>query len=65
MRPSTSEREHHPRTVAPTGTPTAAGSTAAGAARAVPSAPAAPGGVRLYARTHIDLRRVAGALCRR
>ncbi|MDX2593748.1 MULTISPECIES: putative leader peptide [Streptomyces] len=64
MRPSTSERDHHPLTVAPTGTPPAAGTTAAGAAGAIPGVPAAPGGVRLYARTHIDLGRVAGALCR-
>ncbi|MER6472700.1 putative leader peptide [Streptomyces collinus] len=64
MRPSTWERDHHPLPVAPTGTPPAARTAAAGAARAMPEAPAAPCGVRLYARTHIDLRRVAGALCR-
>ncbi|MFC9283663.1 hypothetical protein [Streptomyces collinus] len=42
MRPSTSERDHHPLTVAPTGTPpatgiTEAGITAVGAARAIRS----------------------------
>ncbi|WP_317447191.1 putative leader peptide [Streptomyces collinus] len=64
MRPSTPERDRHPLTMARTGTPPAAGSTAAGAARAIPEVPCVPGGVRLFARTHIDLRRVAGALCR-
>ncbi|WP_333777843.1 putative leader peptide [Streptomyces sp. IBSBF 3136] len=64
MRPSTSERDRHALAVAPTGTPPAAGLTAAGAARALPVVQAVPGGVRLYARAHIDLQRVAGALCR-
>ncbi|MGW0993248.1 putative leader peptide [Streptomyces sp. NPDC002523] len=64
MRPTTSERDNPSLTVAWTGMPPANGGTAVGAARVHPEVPAARGCVRLYGRTHIDLRRVAGALCR-
>lgn len=64
MRPTTSERGNPPVTDPRTGTPLPHGITAAGAARVFQEVLPARGSVHLYTRAHIDLQRVAGALCR-
>ncbi|WP_374205518.1 putative leader peptide [Streptomyces sioyaensis] len=58
------ERDTPPLTAAWSGTTPANGTVTTGAAGVPPTVLAARGCVRLYSRAHIDLQRVAGALCR-